>query len=126
MSSTSAPEPRRGRPWSLAWRLTLWYAAASFVVVAASVGFLYWSLVSRLESEDDQFLAEKVEIVRVLLRDRAGARQHGAGPDEAGRPVASFYLRVVGADGKVLLRSSGMEPTLPAGAFPEAEEAGAV
>jgi len=55
MSSKNAPEPpaRPLKGWSLATRLTLWYAASSFVLIAASTGFLYWALVHKLEAEDD-------------------------------------------------------------------------
>ena len=82
MSSKTAADPARA--WSLATRLTVWYAASSFVFLAAFSGFLYWALVHQLETEDDQFMAEKVELVRVLLRDRA-ARPAETNWDEASR-----------------------------------------
>ncbi len=127
MSSKSAPNAPAPRPprWSLAARLTLWYAASSFVLLAASTGFLYWSLNHRLELEDDQFMAEKVKFVRALLRDRRG--QPGVLPPsgEAGASM-SLYLRVLGADGRVLLVTEGMDAVLPVSLFPPAQDAAEV
>src|SRR4051812_3732998 len=123
MSSKTAPEPAKA--WSLATRLTLWYAASSFVFLAAFSGFLYWALIHQLETEDDQFMAEKVELVRVLLRNRSARRAEGSW-DEASRPAASVYLRVLSADGKVLLTTPGMDAALPSTLFPEAREAGPI
>src|SRR4051795_2788569 len=106
MSSKTAPDAPAPPPtsWSLATRLTLWYAVSSFVLIAASTAFMYWALIDKLESEDDQFMAEKVELVRVLLRGPSSGvpsvppRDGGWG--EASRPAASVYLRVLGADGR--------------------------
>jgi two-component system heavy metal sensor histidine kinase CusS len=127
MSSKSAPSPTpRPRAWSLAARLTLWYAGSSFVLIAASTGFLYWSLTRQLESEDDQFMTEKVRIVRALLRGRADGPvvlpPGGGWGEEAGGSAASFYLRVLDADGAVLVTTAGMDAALPATLFPAPQE----
>ena len=78
MSSTSAPDPAAlpppaaaaFRPWSLAARLTVWYVGSAFALVLCATGFLYWVLYTNLDREDDQFLADKVHILRALLRER--------------------------------------------------------
>src|SRR5262249_18188635 len=123
MSSKNAPETPGPSPagWSLATRLTLWYAASAFVLIAASAGFMYWALTGKLESEDDQFMAEKVEIVRALLRGRSDwpVVLPGEGElREAGRPPASASRRVLAAGGGVLLTTAGMDATLPETLFP--------
>jgi hypothetical protein len=127
MSSKNAPEPPGA--WSLATRLTLWYAAYTFALLAAFTGFVYWALSHKLEGEDDQFMAEKVEVVRVLLKGRAGVPAvlpAGGGWGEASRPASSIYLRVLGADGRVLLSTAGMDDALPAELFPDAQDAGPI
>src|SRR5262245_43990993 len=106
MSSKSASD----RPWSLAARLTLWYAAASFVLIAASAGFMYWALVHKLESEDDQFMAEKVQLVRVLLEGRAGAPvvlPRDGNWRETNRPADLVHVRVLATDGRTLMMTAG-------------------
>src|SRR5947209_1783968 len=83
MSSTNAPEnkgvkssgsaatraPRRS--WSLAARLTAWYTGSAFVLIFLATGFLYWVLFSNLDREDDQYLADKIRILRGLLQEKA-------------------------------------------------------
>src|SRR6266498_2107381 len=82
MSSKTAPDPR---PWSLALRLTLWYAASSFALVLVATGYLYWALARELLREDDEWLAGKVAEVRT-----AAELQPTDGPD---------FRRVVEAGG---------------------------
>jgi two-component system heavy metal sensor histidine kinase CusS len=123
MSSKNAPDaavPLR-RPWSLAGRLTAWYAGSSFAVVAVATGLLYWGLVANLDSEDDEELADKVRILRGVLRDRpddlTGLRQQ-AEWGWAARQYAQVHVRVLDDQGRVLLETPGMGQALPPAAFP--------
>ena len=52
MSSKSDLKPTRRGTWSLAARLTAWYAGTAFLLVVAVSGFLYAVLVANLERED--------------------------------------------------------------------------
>ena len=61
---------RRTTPWSLAARLTAWYAGTTFLLILAATGFLYWALLTNLDREDDEFLTDKVHILRTFMRDR--------------------------------------------------------
>jgi two-component system heavy metal sensor histidine kinase CusS len=131
MSSKTASDRSRfsSKGWSLATRLTLWYASSSFVLIAASTGLLYGTLIHQLEVEDDQFMAEKVEIVRLLVQDRSRMPVLLPGErtwSDASRSAASVYLRVLGADGRVLLVTDGMDATLPVALFPPARKAGPI
>jgi len=62
MSSKTGP-----RPWSLAARLTAWYAGSAFALVLVTTGFLYWALVQNLDREDEQALRAPVRDMRALL-----------------------------------------------------------
>ena len=101
MSSTSAPDPAAlpppaaaaFRPWSLAARLTVWYVGSAFALVLCATGFLYWVLYTNLDREDDQFLADKVHILRALLRERPDdikSIKREAEEEWAGRQVAQI------------------------------------
>lgn len=64
-SGLSAPAPlpaslivSLARPWSLALRLTVWYAATAFLLVAAVAWVQYRTLRSDLAGEDDQLLLQ--------------------------------------------------------------------
>lgn len=53
--------------WSLAARLTTWYAATAFVLVAGTVCVQYRTLTSDLAVEDDQLLLETLAAARTNL-----------------------------------------------------------
>jgi hypothetical protein len=69
MSSKTVPEPAARPAWSLAARLAVWYAGSAFLLVLLATGYWYWVLVANLDREDDELLADKVRVVRKLLRD---------------------------------------------------------
>src|SRR5690349_9504832 len=122
MSSKSAAEGGRP-PWSLAARLTAWYAGTAFGLVLVAVGYLYWGLVASLNRQDDATLAGKVLILRTLLRERpadvAALRQEveeGAWTAQHG-PV---WVRILDEQGRVVLETPGMQDALAPQAFPPA------
>ena len=69
---SGAPGPTRS--WSLAARLTLWYAASTFTLIAIATGLLYWVLVRNVNRAEDQFLVDMVQILREILLDRPNDR----------------------------------------------------
>jgi two-component system heavy metal sensor histidine kinase CusS len=124
MSSKNAPEATRAAAaWSLAARLTAWYAGSAFVLILAATGFLYWVLVTNLEREDDQFLLDKVRFLRELLAEKgekdpafvqeaeweSGANQH-----------VQYYLRILDEQGRSIIETPHMSSLLPPDSFPEA------
>jgi two-component system, OmpR family, heavy metal sensor histidine kinase CusS len=125
MSSTSKPEqPQRkrgARSWSLAARLTAWYTGAAFVLVLGATLFLYETLLSSLEREDDEFLQDKVRVLQVLLRDRPGDAAELAREVEresVARPSGQVYVRVLGLGGTSLAETPNMSEVLAADRFP--------
>jgi two-component system heavy metal sensor histidine kinase CusS len=125
MSSMTRPDPPRRRPgassWSLASRLTAWYTAAAFVLVLGATLFLYETLVSSLEREDDEFLQDKVRVFQVLLRERPGdmaALAREVEWESAARPSGKVYVRVLGPDGALLAETPHLGEMLPAERFP--------
>jgi two-component system heavy metal sensor histidine kinase CusS len=136
MSWTTAPEavpssrfhPRRR---SLAWRLTAWYAGTAFALVALATAFLYWALTRDLDREDDEFLADKVEVLRTLLRDRpkdADLLKEEVELEPAARQYARVYVRLLDQHGQSIRETPGMAEVLPTALFPSpaavGEEAG--
>jgi two-component system heavy metal sensor histidine kinase CusS len=119
MSSTTAADPARPR-WSLAARLTAWYACSAFLLILAATGFLYWALVANLEREDDEFVEKKVQLLRKLLHDRANhaALRHEVGVDRPNLEAPQMYVRLRRADGTVQLETPGMDAELPPHVFP--------
>src|SRR5437868_5832520 len=99
------------RPLSLAARLTAWYGISAFVLIAGATGFLYWALLSSLDREDDEFLADKVHILRALLRDRphdARMLQEEVEWEPAARQYGQVYVRILDSAGAVLRETPDM------------------
>ena len=62
--------------WSIAARLTAWYAGSAFAMVLIATGLLYWALVVNLNREDDRFLvneARELEALLLVRREAAAA-----------------------------------------------------
>src|SRR6266446_2590077 len=95
--STAAPPPRG---WSITGRLTGLYTVSAGGRLILSSVFLYWVLASNLAREDHEFLADKIHVVRSILRDHPQERD--ALEEEDG----------------TLLETPGMADRLPAVVFP--------
>jgi two-component system, OmpR family, heavy metal sensor histidine kinase CusS len=128
MSSTIASEPAGRRPWPLATRLAAWYAVTAFLLVLLATGFWYWVLVTNLQREDDDLLADKVQALRMLLQDSPTTgmplRQEIDRASAPGQRVR-FYVRILGPDGQTILESPGMREDLPPAIFLGVEPGGA-
>jgi two-component system heavy metal sensor histidine kinase CusS len=131
MSVTTSPEKPIARAgWSLATRLTLWYAGSAFLLILGATGFLYWALITNLDREDDEFLADRVRVLKALLRDRPGdetALRQAVGTEQAARPEAQILVRILDRGGRTVVETSGMSADLPPDVFAvpaETEESG--
>lgn len=121
MSSKSAPE--KSRAWSLAGRLTVWYGLSAFALIAASTGFLYWALLSNLDREDDEFLADKIHLLQTLLRERpddARMLEEEVEWEPAARRFGQTYVRIAAPGGRLRRETPGMSAVLPTSAIPAA------
>lgn len=108
------------RPWSIAARLTVWYALTAFVLVSAAVWLQYRALARDLASEDDQLVLETATAVQRDLSRRMHATRAAdvpvrdvirslgdwtSGPTPAGGPwfrLLDAACRTVGAHDREL------------------------
>lgn len=108
---------------SLSVWLTAWYTAACLALLAAVTGTLYWALASDLDGDTDLFLADKVNVVRSILRDRpddwSGLREE-IELEPAARRYEQFYIRLLDGSGKPVLSTPGMDGLLRGALFPHA------
>ena len=115
---TQAPGPRAS---SIVRRLTIWYAGSAFTLIFLATSVLYAALVSNLDREDDQFLADIVQIVRAFLRDRpddaAGLKQEVEW-EWASRQYAQIFVRILDEDGRAIVETPGMSAAVPPALFP--------
>jgi two-component system heavy metal sensor histidine kinase CusS len=109
------------RPWSLAARLTAWYAGSAFLLVLSATAYLYWAMIASLDREDDQLLAQKIHIIRRVLRERpnnAAALKQEVEWQRVGGQQIAIMVRVLDEGGRVVLETPGMHSELPPEAFP--------
>ena len=98
--------------WSIASRLTLWYATSAFLLVAIATGILYWVLVTNVDREDDQFLVDTVQILRGLMRERpedVAALRQEVEWEGATRRYARLFVRIVDAEGRTVVETPGTD-----------------
>ena len=120
--SHSVAPAGRGRPrsWSVATRLTIWYAISAFSLIAVATGLLYWVLIRNLDQADDRLLADKARVISAMLLNRPGdeaaIRQEVEEAWKA-RQDTQVYVRVLDARGQIMAETPGMREVLPVDAF---------
>ena len=95
-TSSLAPVSRLWR--TLAFRLTAGYALAGLFLVFFAIVSLYLVLVSELDKSTDLFLADKVHVLRTMLRERPGdedALREEIELESAARRYEQFYIRLL-------------------------------
>src|ERR1700691_6672407 len=104
------------RLWgTLAFRLTAGYALAGLFLVFLATASLYFVLVSELEKSTDLLLADKVHVLRTMLRDRPddwdGLREE-IELESAARRYQQFYIRLLDERAVPLVTTPGMAEQL--------------
>ncbi len=101
--------------WSLAGRLTAWYTLTALLLTFCTAAILYWALTSNMGREDDLFLADKVHVLRAILRDRPNdfsALREEVELESAARRYEQFFVRLIDQGGHEQLSTPGMEGLL--------------
>jgi two-component system, OmpR family, heavy metal sensor histidine kinase CusS len=105
---------------TLAFRLTAGYAIAGLFLVFAATASLYFVLRSELERSTDLFLADKLHVIRTMLRDRPedwDALHEEIELESAARKYEHFYVRLLDARNQPLLMTPGMDEQLDLSKF---------
>jgi len=108
--------PPLSRLWgTLAFRLTAGYALAGLFLVFLATASLYVVLVSELDKSTDLFLADKVHVLRTMLRERPDdwdALREEVELESAARRYEQFYIRLLDERNTPLLMTPGMADQL--------------
>jgi two-component system, OmpR family, heavy metal sensor histidine kinase CusS len=100
---------------TLAFRLTAGYALAGLILVVVATASLYFVLRAELEKNTDLFLADKLHVVRTMLRERPDdwdALREEIELETAARRYQQFYIRLLDENNKPLLTTPGMAEQL--------------
>jgi two-component system heavy metal sensor histidine kinase CusS len=105
--------PRSGR--TLAFRLTAAYSLAGLLLVLLATMGLYVALRSELDRSTDLFLADKLNVLRTMLRERPddedGLREE-IELESAARTYQRFYIRLLDEHAAPILTTPGMAERL--------------
>jgi len=109
----SSGGPRLGR--TLAFRLTAAYSLGGLVLLLLGSASLYIVLRIELERSTELFLADKLHVLRSMLRDRPddkdGLREE-IELESAARLYQQFYIRLLDDEGAPILTTPGMTEQL--------------
>ncbi len=117
-ASSVAPASRLWR--TLAFRLTAGYALAGLLLVFFATASLYLVLLTELEKSTDLFLADKLNVLRTMLRERPDdwdALREEVELESAARRYQHFYIRLLDERNTPLLTTPGMAEQLDLAQF---------
>ncbi len=122
MSSSPASNHKAGsRLWdTLAFQLMAWFALAGLLLVLGATLSLYVVLLTEMDRSTDQFLADKLHVLRTLLRERpedTDALREEIELESAARRYEHFYIRLLDDHNQPLLTTPGMEEQLDLSQF---------
>jgi len=106
--------------FSLAARLTIWFAVMAFVLLFGAAVLMYWKVAEHLTGEDEMLAGMKLLLVEALLSDALpppNAVQMLANSDESSLDSTTF-VRVLLPDGGIQAQTNGMDAELPAAGIP--------
>ena len=96
------------------------------MLIVAS-GFLYWILATTMEREDENFLANRVHALRIILQEQpedTKALEREVIEENIGLASYQYYTysRILDESGRTLYEAHGMSQEIPATAFPDVSE----
>jgi len=100
---------------TLAFRLTAAYSLAGLLLIALTTASLYLVLRAELDKSTELFLADKLHVLRTMLRERPddedGLREE-IELESAARRYQQFYIRLLDEHGAPILTTPGMADRL--------------
>lgn len=106
---------------TLAFRLTAGYALGGLLMVLFATASLYFVLIKELERSTDLFLADKLNVIRTMLRDRPDdwdTLREEVELESAARQYEQFYIRLLDEWDTPLITTPGMAEQLDLQQFP--------
>jgi two-component system heavy metal sensor histidine kinase CusS len=110
---SAATVPRVCR--TLAFRLTAAYSTAGLLLVLLATASLYVVLRTELDRSTELFLADKIHVLRTMLRERPedeDALREEIELESAARRYEQFYIRLLDEHGTPILTTPGMTEQL--------------
>jgi two-component system heavy metal sensor histidine kinase CusS len=98
---------------SITSRLTLFYAAATFILLSAIAIFLYFAMIGILYQNNSQFLSDEIDVIKYLLasddRDRSALNHEVRDvPFVLAGSIHHYSIRVVDNENHTVMQTPGM------------------
>lgn len=113
--------PHRAFWSSITGRLTILYTLSAFVMLIISTLFLYRVLVSGLETEDNEFIDDKIHVLQDILQKNpynVEALKEEIKWERASLGSSQYYIRILDEKGHTLIETPGMDNIINASLFP--------
>ncbi len=117
-NATTPRRPARASSWSLATRLTAWYAYSAFALVLVATAFLYGMLTRNFDQEEDLFLANSIQDMRELLNSQPDNMTVLAEEVAENSRYVQVYMRLLTENGRMIIETPGMTEMLAPSFFP--------
>ena len=113
--------------WSITKQLAWFYTLSTSAMLILALGFLYWVLATTLEREDENFLANRVHALRIILQEQpedTKALEREIIDENVGLAGYQYqtYSRILDESGHILYEAPGMSQEIPPTAFPALSE----
>src|SRR5438132_8936640 len=102
---------RTRRRWSLAARLTAWYAFSAFGLILLATSLMYVVLAASFEAESDRYLANRLADVKAILisHGKVDARLLSELKEESSaRRYMPVFFRILDEAGHPVAESAGL------------------
>jgi len=100
----------------MVFRLSASYAIITITLLSLSGAFLYWFLKGSLEVSDRNAVADKISVMREILRERPDDREgleEEVQLESTARHQSAYYGRLLRQNGALVIQSSGAESLIP-------------
>ena len=101
----------------MVFRLSASYAVIAITLLSLFGAFLYWSLKESLEVNARNTLADKISVMREILRDRPNdpeALEEEVQWESTARRQSVYYSRLLQENGALVIQSAGAQILIPA------------
>jgi two-component system, OmpR family, heavy metal sensor histidine kinase CusS len=107
---------------SITGRLALLYTLSAFGTLTLATAFLYWELRTNFELDENQFLADKINVIRVILSNHPSnpqALEEEVKLEEAAHKFSTYYSRVLDEKRHTLIETPHMANIFSKDLFPQ-------
>ncbi|HEU0265655.1 MAG TPA: histidine kinase dimerization/phospho-acceptor domain-containing protein, partial [Geobacterales bacterium] len=107
---------------SITTRLTVLYTLSTLAILLFAIVFQFFALVNDLEYEDNEFVSDKIRVIRAMI-DRYPNDPHHLTQEvqwEGGeREHTRYMVRILDQGGREIMATAGMDQLAPVASFPQ-------